>query len=227
MTNPRRIAIAVAVAILCSLSLALPVHAQCPGARSAPAELANAGADPWPGIFPSFDRRDWLPQYASGRAHLATYVPVVASGVLLRVAEARGTEGGLDRPYVIAALVTAGTGAALGPSMGQWCLGPEARRQSVLPTTLRFAGIGGMVLGVHLYGEFLEDKSLGEVLALSVFLPVALAPGFVMLAYGAGMAFDRTPRVRCSRDDAQQSVSVGPAVDAETGGHGLSLRLEF
>jgi hypothetical protein len=84
-----------------------------------------------------------------------------------------------------------------------------------------------MVLGVHLYSEFLEDKSLGEVLALSVFLPVALAPGFVMLAYGAGMAFDRTPRVRCSRDDAQQSVSVGPAVDAETGGHGLSLRLEF
>jgi hypothetical protein len=189
--------------------------------------LANGGDDPWPDIFPVFDRRDWSPQYATGRAYLSTYAPVVTGGILLRVAEARGTEGGLDRSYVIAALATAGTGAALGPSMGQWCLGPESRRESVLPTSLRFAGIGGMVLGVHLYGEFLEDKSLGEVLALSVFLPVALAPGFVMLAYGAGMAFDRTPRVHCSRDDAQRSVSVGPAVDAETGGHGLSLRLEF
>lgn len=227
MAAPRRTAVAVAVAILFSLSLTLPAHAQCPAPRSVPAEFANAGADSWPESLPLLDRRDWSPQYATGRAYLSTYVPLVASGVLLRVAEARGTEGGLDRSYVIAALATAGTGAALGPSMGQWCLGPESRRESVLPTTLRLAGIGGMLLGGHLYVEYLKEQSIGELLVLSVFLPVAFAPGFAVLALGAGMAFDRTPRIRCSRDDAHQSVSVGPAVDAQTGGHGLSLRLEF
>jgi len=183
--------------------------------------------DPWPVGLPSWDGRDWSPRYATGRAHLSTFVPLVAGGVLLRIAEARDSKNGPDRPYVVAALVTMAAGFALGPSMGQWCLGPEGRRQSIVPTALRFAGIGQMVLGTHLYGEYLQKQSLAEGLALSLLLPVVLLPGIVAVAYGARLALDRTPRVRCGRDEALQAVSLAPRVDPKTGGHGLSVRLQF
>ena len=222
-------AVAVVAAILWLSPLGMQADAQCVRDRAA-APLAESGkkAEPgWPDVLPSFDVRDWSPRYATGRAHLSTYVPFVASSVLLRVSEGRGEEGGLGRSTVVASLVTAGAGLALGPSMGQWCLGPEGRRQSVLPTAIRVTGIGGMVLGTYLYAEYLQEQSLAEALVLSIFLPAAVLPGLLTAAYGAKLAFDRTPQVRCGREDALQSVSVGPAVDARTGGQGLSLRIRF
>ena len=232
MFDIRRMAVAFVAAILCSLPVGSPASAQCTSALSppvaAPPAASSLGADdPWPIGLPSWDGRDWSPRYATGRANLSTFVPLVASGVLLRVAEARENEDGLDRPYVVAALVTMGAGFALGPSMGQWCLGPEGRRQSIVPTALRFAGIGQMMLGTHLYGEYLQKQSLAEGLALSLLLPVVLLPGIAAVAYGARLALDRTPRVRCGRDEALQAVSVAPRVDPQTGGHGLSVRIQF
>jgi hypothetical protein len=167
---------------------------------------------------------DWSLRYASGRSHLSTLVPMALGSMLLRVHEARGPDASLRDPLGAAALALATTGAVIGPSMGEWCLGGDCARRSWLPLGVRIAGVGEVAWAVQWARRRADrDETLGAApILVGSFLAL---PGFIALVLGIGWSFRNAPRLRCSAGADASTLSVAPAASADGSGSGLALRL--
>jgi len=158
--------------------------------------------------------------YARGRAVLSTAVPLAVGGALLQLSPAGPTSVPLG-------LGVGGVGLLVGPSMGQWCLGGEYATESILHTSARVAGMGGLVWAVKSGRQQIEEAPFA-------LLPEAVAfTGIVVVVAGGVLlrtvlwTIGETPRLACDPDRRNSAVSLSPIVDPQTRGGGVHLSLRF
>jgi hypothetical protein len=171
-----------------------------------------------------FDADSYRWRHARGRAYLSTMVPLLGSGIVLRIGdEIHDDEWGATHT---AGFCVLGAGLLVGPSMGQWCVGDS--RRAWLGTSIRGGGILGMIAGVRLAVEQTEDDGLGAILTAPVKIVAYSLPGFFVMMFGVGWSLDRTPDRLCGTES--EKVALRPAAITVPGGRvasGLSLRLRF
>ncbi len=144
----------------------------------------------------------------------------------MRIGRAR-TDAALTDPLSITGLSLIGAGVVVGPSVGEWCLGGDCARRSVLPLGLRAAGAAEIVGAmIWLDRQIDESEGLGG-LSLIALVPMLVAPGAALIALGGRWSFRHAARVPCGTGDGSAHLSVRPAMHPTLDGGGLSVRLRW
>jgi len=172
----------------------------------------------WPPRL-GLSREDVTWPYARGRAVLSTVLPIVVGGPLLRVRPGNRTMNTLG-------LSLGSAGLLLGPSMGQWCLGGRYARKSILHTTARLAGAGGVALAVEWSERALENASFFALPFVAVSIGVVIGVTSAILLDTVLWTLAETPRRACNSGQKQR-VSAVTTTSTATEESGVGVSIQF